>query len=407
MGFWKQRQLEQGAYHFSAPPGYAVCDACVDDEALAALIRDKSSATSCSFCGREEEREIAADTDAVLILISEGLQREWDVPENVLYRDSESPTGWAGPEPWDTADVLEHEGWPFVTESFAEFVVEAFRDVSWVAREPYVLTDREALVFSWELFSETVKHQTRFLFALLPESPDEYDDPGAPVRRGLHFLQEIGRLIQSYDLMSEVTPSEPLYRVRVCDAGKEPRTASELGAPSPRKARQSRMSPAGVPMLYCAREVETARAETVELVKDRGRVACVATFRLRTPVHVVDLGQLPPVPSLFDLDITRRHRAELSFLHAFNRDLSAHIERDDRIHVDYVPTQVVTEFLRRVFRDAEDHPVYGLAFDSAQADGGRNAVLFVEQDQCLEIGESEPLTGGPAVELVDVDHQAI
>src|SRR4051794_28091600 len=44
--FWKQRQLEQGAYHFSAPPGYAVCDHCVDDDALAAFIRENAGANS-------------------------------------------------------------------------------------------------------------------------------------------------------------------------------------------------------------------------------------------------------------------------------------------------------------------------------------------------------------------------
>jgi hypothetical protein len=55
----------------------------------------------------------------------------------------------------------------------------------------------------------------------------------------------------------------------------------------------------------------------------------------------------------------RRERAELSFLHGFARDLSAQIERDNRIHIEYVPTQVVSEYLRRVFRDANGSPLTG------------------------------------------------
>lgn len=407
MGYWKQRQLEQGEYHFSAPPGYAVCDRCVDDDALAAFVADNADATTCSFCGRDGEESIAADTDAVVLRIGEALQLEWDVPENALFRDSESPTGWFGPEPWDTADVLEHEGWPFATQAFADFVVDAFRETTWIPRDPYALSEREALAFSWELFAETVKHGTRFVFALLPEATDEQDDPGAPVRRGALFLEEIGRLINAYDLIAEVGPVDALYRVRVRDAGEEVQSAADLGTPPPERASQSRMSPAGISMLYCARDTDTALGETVDTVKDASRVACIATFRLREATSVIDLGRLPPVPSLFDPQASRRERAELSFLHAFDRDLSAHIERDDRVHIDYVPTQVVTEYIRRVFRDRRGLPIQGLAFDSAQVQGGRNIVLFIQQDQCVERGAPEPLVGGPVVELVDVQHRPV
>jgi hypothetical protein len=49
-----------------------------------------------------------------------------------------------------------------------------------------------------------------------------------------------------------------------------------------------------------------------------------------------------PFPSLFDEQ--RRHlRAGLSFLHDFAADLAKPIEKDGREHIEYVPTQIVTE----------------------------------------------------------------
>ena len=36
----------------------------------------------------------------------------------------------------------------------------------------------------------------------------------------------------------------------------------------------------------------------------------------------------------------------LLFMNKFLHDFSSPIERDDRIHIEYVPTQVITEYLR-------------------------------------------------------------
>ena len=39
-------------------------------------------------------------------------------------------------------------------------------------------------------------------------------------------------------------------------------------------------------------------------------------------------------------------RRALTFLHHVAEQMSQPVARDDRVHVDYVPTQIVTEFLR-------------------------------------------------------------
>jgi hypothetical protein len=387
MGFWKERQLEQDELGLSAPMGYYVCDRCLDDYALEALIRRQATELECSFCGRRESAPIAADSDQILEHIAMCVHRQWDSPEAVLYHDPESESGYAG-EVLAFSDVLGQEGeWPFANDAFEEFVIDAFRESAWTGRDPAALTENEALRLSWRQFKDTVKHKARFLFLLLGGPADE-DDPGAPVRLGGAMLEELGKQINRHGLLADLPEGTTLHRIRVHDPGEHPETAKALGTPPDQLARQSRMSPAGIAMFYGSTDEETAYAETVT---PDVKAATAATFTTTRAATIVDLDNLPMVPSLFD-DRTDaiENRPSLGFMAGFRSDVSAQIERDDRIHIEYVPTQVVSEYIRHMFRDPAGQPVVGLAWQSAQHGGGRNIVLFVENAWCLESGEPPP-----------------
>jgi hypothetical protein len=388
VGFWSDRQIEQDEMGFSAPPGYYVCDRHVDDYALEAIIHEEASESECSFCDRQAEEAIAADTDLVLGHIARSLQREWTDPLNVLFYDSEDDR-WAGTV-LDFEEVLGEEGeWPFASDRFETFVLDAFRESSWTGRDPAALGENEALQFSWREFKHTVKHEARFLFVLLAEfEDDDASEPGWPVRQGGAMLRELGDLINRYGLVVDRPENTQLHRIRVHGVDDHPTAAKELGTPPNQFARQSRMSPAGIPMFYGANDLETAYAETMSADVE---AATGATFSTTRAARIVDLDRLPEVPSFFDLsDEATRSRPSLGFLAGFRHDVSAQIERDDRIHIEYVPTQVVCEYLRHLFRDQHGQPVDGLAWESAQYNGGRNLVLFVRNEQCLEPDEPPP-----------------
>lgn len=89
--------------------------------------------------------------------------------------------------------------------------------------------------------------------------------------------------------------------------------------------------------------------------------------------------------------------------HSWYGDISAHVERDNQIHIEYVPTQVVSEYLRHLFRDADGAPVAGLAWEWARRSGARNVVLFLDRDRCVEPGERPALVEGLLVELVALE----
>jgi hypothetical protein len=108
----------------------------------------------------------------------------------------------------------------------------------------------------------------------------------------------------------------------------------------------NRMSPPGVVMTYVAEDEATALAETVPTDESAGRQRyAVGTFATTKDILVLDLSAVPDVPSLFDLGAAPK-RSAIRFLHHFVAELAKPIARSDRAHVDYIPTQVLTEYLR-------------------------------------------------------------
>ena len=56
------------------------------------------------------------------------------------------------------------------------------------------------------------------------------------------------------------------------------------------------------------------------------------------------------------------------------------IARGGREHVDYVPTQIATEYFRRVYTDGEGNPLHGIIdFSSGHLEGA--FVLLCEKEQ--------------------------
>jgi hypothetical protein len=399
MGRMKELQIEQWEAGFSAPWGQSVCGSCTGDQALSSLVEEHANADECSFCGRKEQN-IAADTDTVLERIGSQLLIGWSRAEDILYHDPEEESGYAGPV-YEIRDVLESEGVEFGNEDFEAFVLEAFGATQYTPEGVYAMTEGEALRAGWDDLVETVKHRQRFFF-VLARNDRSGDGAGVAVPRGRELLSELDRLIREYGLLRELSAETPLYRVRLHRLRKRYETAKDLGAPPPGSASQSRMSPAGIPMLYTAEEIETAIAETVGTRDSRRKGLTIATFKPTETLRIVDFSQLPSIPSIFDASAeTPRVRHELGFLHGMRRDIGGEVVLDGRQHIEYVPTQVVCEYVRHRLPERLGGPVHGLAWESTRAAGGRNVVLFFDRDRCVETGERPRFPSGPLAELAE------
>jgi hypothetical protein len=177
-----------------------------------------------------------------------------------------------------------------------------------------------------------------------------------------------------------------LFRARAHrrDAADQPATASELGSPPEQRAiRSNRMSPIGIPMFYAAIDEAAAVEETRALGIGSDEALTVGVFRPDRPLNVVNLVSLPPIPTVFEqhrLDV----RPQLIFLHHFAAEVSKPVDRSQTEHLEYVPTQIVTEYFRHVYGNEHGTQVDGLRYGSAVQDGGECVVLFVDNEQCVD-----------------------
>ena len=180
-------------------------------------------------------------------------------------------------------------------------------------------------------------------------------------------LEEVAQRCVQYGLIHRLAAGTKLFRARK-QGGTPLRTPAELGPPPDEQAIWSnRMSPPGISLFYGADDDATA----LEEMGAAGTYA-VGAFEITRHIDVLDLTRVPPVPSFFDLT-ARASRGSLVFLAQFAREISRPIARDDRIHLEYIPTQVMTEYFRREFGGAH---LLGIRYASSQRPGGINSALF-------------------------------
>jgi hypothetical protein len=197
------------------------------------------------------------------------------------------------------------------------------------------------------------------------------------------MLAEMNDVIRRQELVRAFPVGMEFWRVREHDFGKTLPIPREFTSPPVESAiHPNRMSPAGISRFYGSDDFDTAVLEVVGKKAQKGRVASGIIFQACRPLQLLDLIHLGRGWSFFAPDGRDRwHRSE--FLRYFTRDVSKPVERDQRQHVDYVPTQVFTEYVRYHVQSQSGQPVDGIRYFSSQ---NRQPcyVLFFESEDCLK-----------------------
>jgi len=128
------------------------------------------------------------------------------------------------------------------------------------------------------------------------------------------------------------------------------------------------MSAAGISMLYVASNQDTALYETA----DRPGKFAIAEFSTTRNLIVLDLASFQSIED---------HRFR-SLRGVIVEDISKPIERDDRVHTEYVPTQIFTEQFSYNWYDDQNRPIEGLRYPSSIT-GDASYVLFFNQPEFL------------------------
>jgi hypothetical protein len=350
----------------------AVCLDCILDEGLREQVAPHLTEDVCTFCGREAagEAPIAADSEALMRPVMDAIRFFYFRSIDTLFiRDDVTPR-------YDSWDVAEEVCDGAVSGSVLEAIREVITPDEW-NEDPSRLPEDVALRYGWNDFRKRVKHETRFVFLSIPERHS--DDPD-------HFtaneiLGKLACIIKARQgVLTELPAGHIFYRGRMVD---DPESAdynaATLGSPPPIKASANRMSPAGISMFYGCDDIPTVVAEIGSHTTKR--FAVVGAFETTRTLWIINLASLPAVPSVFDLE-GRKHYYELLFLHDFARDLSEPVVLDGREHIEYVPTQVVTEYMRWLPGVVID----GVLFTSAQ-NNGTSCVIFCGPEGCADPGK--------------------
>ena len=342
-----------------------VCTDCVELVEFKEIIENNLVSESCDYCDRTDAVPIAAPVDDLLEVLFETIHTYYASPEEAGVPYDGGPII----ESWYLGDVLDSLGFGG-EQTLIDDIIQADMIGSWVpAAEGHWLAEHEhqSLLYSWSRFARLVKHVTRYHFGSV-EPADDLDPFEIDPRS---MLQVLGRHLQA--LVCTIPAGTEVFRIRRCKrADTWFPDATTMGAPP--SPSSGRMNPAGISYLYTSFDSETALHEVGahKRITDRIYVAC---FKLTSSIQVVDLTRLPLPPSIFEVD-KKQDREKWLFAQKFADEISTPVTKNGQEHIDYVPSQVVCEYLAQVFEPHSGGVLAGLIYPSAVYDGGRNLVVF-------------------------------
>lgn len=353
-------------------PSDHVCAEHIEDSFLARRIADyldddPAAGEPCGFCG-----EPGMPVDELVEIVSAAVDKFFDRANDAGVPFDEGD--WALPV-MSTDEVLADIGIdgdsPILNACW-----QTIDDDAWVPVGDGWPDERALLQSGWQQFSEHLKHRSRFLFETI-KTDDTY---GVIESLGTRdFLDRLLQAILARQPRVILDTMGVLYRARAFqERGAWPKEARGYTSPPQHLAAQGRMNPAGIAYFYGALEAETAAVE----VYDGSAFAGVASFRPVRPLRLVDLRGAA-IPSPFDDSVSLTEHRQTLFLHRFTQEIAQPIVRDGREHQEYVPTQAITEYIRFRSRRRLD----GILYSSSRV-GGSNAVIFVNQAECLGISAS-------------------
>lgn len=391
MGDFKREYLEPKEQLYSDPPSRTVCLHCVTDPHLAEILARDLEDEPCFYCGSRPSASIATILDEVSLLIN----ADYTDPANeLMYVSAEG--GYQGEVLTGAELVYDLDPWTN-DDRLMEDVATEFAESFWCRRDYYGLSQYEALTFGWSSFSAQVKHQTRYLF--LKEMGEFHELYSGQIPAG-RMLDALGELFNELDLMAWLPAGAEFVRARIVRKGERPSTPFELGtAPVEKAILPNRMSPAGIPMFYGAWDESTAVRETYKPLTGDENDIVLARFRSLRNLKLLDLVALPDIPSQFDHS-NRLMREPVAFLHGFERDFTQPVDRDARVHTEYVPTQVVTEYVRHHLRGLDGEKIDGIMYQSSRQNRGAAVVLFADSGQIGPLKNRRPYDPEPLLELI-------
>ncbi len=382
MGRAKEEMMEYEDLGFNKPRFDK--DACADhfsDPAISSFIKSVGKPNLCNYCKKKSRSVVSLDT--LMRFLCSGIYFFYeDAAQELAYESAEG--GYIGTH-FDTLELIYDEvGLDVNDDQLINDIIECLPNHVWCKKDPYSLDRNIELIYDWHYFSKLVMHKIRYtLFKTKVFDKSEYEEAS-------DILLDISLCIKDLNLIKEVRKGTYIYRSRQHSNNDNPNSIKTLGSPPVESCTFSnRMSPSGISMFYGAFDDLTAINEVhdEDLRKDKPKIT-TGKFILTENLRIINLCSLPEVPSIFD-ERRRELRFKTLFLKEFVSELSKGISRDGYEHINYVPTQIVTEYFRFVMPQIIDFEINGLIYPSSKKNGKDCCVLFFDNMECERIFELE------------------
>lgn len=255
---------------------------------------------------------------------------------------------------------------------------------------------------TWNSFRHEILHEQRFFNqSALLKLREIFD--------GLHRLRDDANEPTVYEL----TPGEPnavFIRARKANTASsrsaiEEDQASKLGPPPENLRRAGRMNSSGILAFYGAFDVDTCVAELRPAV---GETVTCATFALTRPILVLDTTRFTGRPKTSNIFAPTYAKKMMlwKFMTTFMNEIAKSCLPDDE-HLDYVPTQVVSEYLTHLHkfkRNSKEQSIDAIIYRSSQNGTGKNIAIFGDAGLvkgAKMLSSKLRLFSKPALEVVD------
>lgn len=371
-------EMEEHGHDFLTNGEKYVCSHHFEDKYLNQYIENHGETGVCSYCKRKETvidmSDLANHIAMTISIYYNDIDSECLPLASSYFDDKEEQIPgikrvgcYAVPEDADiyedTLEIMEDLGLHTDSDSLNDDIGHLFEDNTWIKKDPFELWWNQNKELQWKRFSDMVKHSRRFTFLAMSRVASNDD-----------ILEDLCGILRNMDgILHPIPIGTTLYRTRSLD--KEPDDNfgfTDITSAPDKYAGQCRMSPAGVSMFYGAFDMETAVAESIKMANEKALV--IGEFKTTRELTVVDLITLPR-----EVSVWMDKWEAVSFLKSFHKDITRPLMNNAKEAIEYIPSQIFTEYLRWMFTDNQGRNIDGLMYSSCKTRKA-NVVLFCNNE---------------------------
>lgn len=370
---WVKRFHKPGdpveGYYFDI--GTVVCQDHFKDDFLNNHIKKDGKKGVCSYC---DKKTIVIELESVLEVIANGIDCVYEDPANSRYLNKDSIYGFDGnimsfSELWwdDPFDLqIKNE------DLFDDVYNQLETDQLYCKRDEFG-SHEDFLHDLWSHFKSVLKHRARFAFHF----SDIFKKWN--LSNPADILHQVEYSILRNNMISELPEGSKLYRTRQHKCKGEIQKVEQMASlPNFLNRTAGRMNAAGISLFYCSQNKKLTIDEVVSKRRSSKPYYTTSISFNKEQLRLVDFTKLPPVPSIFDTE-KNHFRDIILFLKTFMTEISQPVKVKDSI-LEYLPTQVVTEYLRY----NTELNVQGIIYWSSKNVKEKNIVLFFDHEDSLK-----------------------